>query len=509
MLKENQEKKEITFSVLEIDDLYRLPPEYSIFNQAINLFTTRDEYFWILMGYTDFIVTEENYKKLAEKIGIDPKDPQYISFSFPYKYIDEQKRISIRNIVVFNPDILSRYKLTPDMLKGIIAHEMRHIFRDDILLEQYIKDFARDYDLPETIVHNVFNLIADAFINEDIKQDLKNLPKEIAPITFDNINQHFANIFQVTTDVSSDKSFIENVSSVLSQIRKTIPKYQQKKIIDVIMQQVDLPCGKKVRDIQIVFDKKKGKFKVIPRKGDEEEINITDGLIKEILGKLKEAGAGTGNLEATVDFMKPTKNWREILHKFFRSYLYQYSYRVPRALPYLSPAEEEEIMYLPKERRVEPYLTNVVIALDVSGSISDKEYSMFISEVLDILKLVVKKVTLVQIDAIPEEDWEIIEKNPDGKIRIDVDPRTGKSKIMQWLRVRKGYGGTEFAGFFRWVKRLYPAPLVIIVFTDLDLHDWDNVKKYHPSSPVLWVVVRHSGAKVPFGEVIIATPPKA
>lgn len=169
--------------------------------------------------------------------------------------------------------------------------------------------------------------------------------------------------------------------------------------------------------------------------------------------------------------LQPTLPWRSLLaHYFFESSRNDYNY--------MRPSRREGEMILPSLRSAH---CNLVIGLDVSGSVGDQELSEFVAEINAIKGTLPVHITLLACDtALAEggpwtcEPWE--------EFRLP--------------RKFSGGGGTSFAPVFQWVEREGQHPDVMLYFTDAE----GEFPAYAPDYPVLWLV--KGRATVPWGKRI-------
>ena len=125
--------------------------------------------------------------------------------------------------------------------------------------------------------------------------------------------------------------------------------------------------------------------------------------------------------------------------------------------------------------------TDVVVALDTSGSIDDDELNAFVTEVNAIKGLVNARVTLLACDA-------------------DLDPE-GPWVFEAWQQLEfpgklSGDGGTDFRPVFSWLHMQSIKPDLLIYFTDA-------VGRFPDNSPLietLWLV--KGSARIPWGQRI-------
>ncbi len=171
-------------------------------------------------------------------------------------------------------------------------------------------------------------------------------------------------------------------------------------------------------------------------------------------------------------FLHPTLPWRAVLARFMNGIARNdYSYARP------SSRRGDPAIY-PSLRSAQ---IDLVVAIDVSGSIDDDELNEFITEV-DALKAQVQaRVTLLTCDpAITGispwifEAWDCCEL-PDEF---------------------SGRGGTDFRPVFEWVERQDRNPDLLIYFTDAE----GRFPETEPDYPSLWLIKGHTD--VPWGQRI-------
>ena len=136
-------------------------------------------------------------------------------------------------------------------------------------------------------------------------------------------------------------------------------------------------------------------------------------------------------------------------------------------------------LYLPSVARIG--LGTIVIGVDTSGSIGDKELEQFAAEISSICdEAQPESVHVVYCDAAVQGVQEFGPSEP-----IQLQP--------------KGGGGTDFRPVFQWVEENGIDPACLIYLTDLFCHSYPNPPEY----PVLWVT--DSRRTPPFGETIEIT----
>lgn len=168
-----------------------------------------------------------------------------------------------------------------------------------------------------------------------------------------------------------------------------------------------------------------------------EDILVRAKLHTEMLGK---AGSIPGDIVVMLDkLLNPRLPWQTILRKFVKAMdKSDYSYRMPhrRYMPeFYLPSLHGECMM------------DLAIAIDASGSVSDTDFSRFVSEITGIFKMMKpKKITLVTFDT------EVRNVDQIGS-------------IAELKRVKfTGRGGTRIAPVLDWARA--NTPELLLVFTD-------------------------------------------
>ncbi len=183
-----------------------------------------------------------------------------------------------------------------------------------------------------------------------------------------------------------------------------------------------------------------------------------------------QAGKLGSNMARLVEhLLQPQVPWRMLLARYMTAVARDdYSYQRP------SRREGEAI--LPSLRSAQ---IDVLVVLDTSGSIKDKELREFVSEVDAIKGQMRARLTLHACDAALckngpwlFEPWEAF---------------TMPAGIY-------GRGGTRFAPVFEWLDQAGRRPDLVVYFTDAE----GQFPKVEPGFPVLWLV--KGRGKVPWGQ---------
>jgi len=186
-----------------------------------------------------------------------------------------------------------------------------------------------------------------------------------------------------------------------------------------------------------------------------------------------QAGKLGGAMARMVDFLlQPQLPWRMLLAR------------------YVSATARDDYSYTrPSTRRGEPAIfpslrsaqLHVVVALDVSGSVSEREMSEFLSEVDAIKGQIRARITLHACDS---------QLAGDGPWYLE------PWEDFELPRSFQGGGGTRFTPVFDWVQAQDSPPDLLLYFTDAK----GEFPALPPPFPVIWLV--KGRAPVPWGQRI-------
>lgn len=205
--------------------------------------------------------------------------------------------------------------------------------------------------------------------------------------------------------------------------------------------------------------------------------DVEDILIRAAI-QSKMAGDQPGTIPADIQIfleklLNPKLPWYQILRKFFNSMTKNdYSWKKPnrRYFPqyYLPGMWSEKLM-------------NLAIAIDSSGSVSDEDFTQFVTEIHAILKQFnPDKISLLQFDS--------------GLRSVDEVRST-----MELMKVKfTGRGGTRIEPVLEWATEHKPQALLI--FSDGFFRIWTD--QPDPGMPVVWLIHDNDQFQAPFGKVI-------
>lgn len=374
--------------------------------------------------------------------------------------------------------------LKPIELQFVLSHEALHCGLSHFARRQHrIKhrwDLACDYAINPILLDEGLSPPPGVMVLEEYRDMTA---EEIYPLLDDNdhsdtMDQHLydkpdepneGGDEPQTNDLNQQNIKASKGSSGQSQKQA---KAQQDKQNDAKRKEYEQPSGN--QDFNPQLD---GPLNAPPPSLDPLEIeNLQEKWQQRTAGaaqQAKQAGKMSALLTRFIDAeTAPNLPWRQLL------------------ATHLSSTARDDYAYArPNTRRGDPAIlpmlkssqVNAVIALDVSGSISDQEMNDCISEINAIKGQLSAKVTVLAVDdkitaGFPKsfEAWEEIALK---------DPI-------------QGGGGTDFNPVFDWVAAQDIPADVLIYFTDAQ----GKFPEYAPSYPVIWLV--KGKTSVPWGERI-------
>lgn len=199
--------------------------------------------------------------------------------------------------------------------------------------------------------------------------------------------------------------------------------------------------------------------------------------VKVMVQQAAQAARAAGRMPAELDrlvkeIVEPKVSWSEVLRRFIQASAKNDYRMMPPNRRYIHRG-----LYLPSLRSDE--LPEVVVAIDTSGSIGQREIDQFAAEVSAVLQDFDTTVSVLYCDT----DIHSVEEFKREDLPLTLKPIGG--------------GGTDFRPPFEWVEREGRTPACLIYLTDL----YCNSLPDEPSYPVLWANIGQERT-MPFGEVI-------
>jgi len=210
------------------------------------------------------------------------------------------------------------------------------------------------------------------------------------------------------------------------------------------------------------------------RQQKEAEIKVTMTQAAQIARRQGNLPSGLERL--VKELLEPKVNWKNILQEFVtQNSRNDYSMAKPNKR-YIPMG-----VYLPILEK--PELGELVIAIDTSGSLNEKDLAEIAAEIRSIMATYEVTLHVIYCDA---------------RVHPPVDEFTRGEDVE--LKMRGG-GGTDYVPVFDYIKNNGIDPICLVYFTD---GYCNSFSKYTPHFRTLWVLTeKNEGFKYPFGEVAV------
>lgn len=209
---------------------------------------------------------------------------------------------------------------------------------------------------------------------------------------------------------------------------------------------------------------------------EELQSKMEDILVRASIRSKQEndkPGVIPGDIELFLDaLLKPKLPWQSILQRFFNTFAKtDYSFRKPNRRHFPDH-------YLPSMSGTT--LCDLVVGVDISGSVQNHEFSYFVSEIAQILRMCKpEKITLIQFDTSIKHVDEI-------------------RSIPDLMNIKfTGRGGTAIAPLIEWANTNKPQALLVFTDGEFKFRSIDSCK-----SPVIWMIHGKYPFKPPFGKTV-------
>lgn len=204
-----------------------------------------------------------------------------------------------------------------------------------------------------------------------------------------------------------------------------------------------------------------------------------EGAIQVALAQEKQRGTMPGKMLAAIEGRNhSTIDWKDALQNFLTDAGNDFD------ITWAKPSRRfiDDGLYFPSNKR--EGIDHLVIAVDTSGSVSDRELVQFMSETMEVVEQLDCSITLIPCDA------------KIGKVQqfesYDIPDDAKKFKLG-------GRQGTEFYPPFKWVEdNMDATPSALIYFTDGECNYPDE-----PEYPTFWAISNVRGfTPAPWGQSI-------
>jgi len=321
-----------------------------------------------------------------------------------------------KNVILINPKTFLDYSEEERVF--FLAHELMHI----LLKHSYrMKEISEDL-LP------YHNIAADFIINNYLKQDYKfKVPNFV--------------ILELPIKADYRKDSAEEIALKL--------KESNNKTIEELVNKFRESLKDIFKDLDDIVENGKTIFKLYD---DKKDILPETDIDKIIIQSIKGVGDNDPLGKRLAELLSTKIDWKQILRNFV-------SNRIQKGIMTTYSRRNRRVQNLPGISSI--YELKIWVFVDVSASISENEYSQFITEVHNLSKL--HGVNLVVVF------WD---KKVEGVLE--------NPKLDDLLQVKvTGYGGTEFKPCYETVKKDIKKQDIVILFSDFVFgqQDYDFIDK--------------------------------
>jgi len=394
---------------------------------------------------------------IRARIELQREKPFFSFLVMHLKFIEAKKEdcptmgVNADGDLFYNPEFVDTLDATN--CKSVLCHEVMHCALEHLL--------RLDNRNPQ-----VWNVVNDAKINDMIVKEGMQLPGDCIIPRNDAIK-----LFGIDIKKVDDKSSEEIYDEVYKNIKRKQDK-ANKSIRDFINKHPDLKKG---------FDKHiYGKQGNKNNKKMKEDAKNWKKILIDACTHAKQQGHLPAGMERIVGRLLETHiDWKGLLYRYITN-------EIPIDYTWSRPSRKSFStgIYLPDTEKEK---IDIIVAIDTSGSISQHELQMFMSEVVSILRQY-RHVDLTIIDCDAEINSAITYKN---------------ATINDALRFNlKGGGGTSHLPVFKWIDKNLPTAKLLLAFTD---GYTSFPKEENVNINTIWIVAgsyRLPSKDFPFGNVI-------
>ena len=389
---------------------------------------------------------EREFFSLVENVIIDMLEGEDGFFGQFLVRIERSIRFNITWPLATIPKIRGfKMYFNPLLFLSCDKREMQALFKHEIYHIMY-GHHERERVLKQKYTNLAVNLAIDISIN----QFIKNLPTYSYKI--DRVNKEYG------SNLTEDKP-IEIYAEEIEKAIKT-------KLSDTIKDEKSNDIGEMI-DISKAHDV-------------WEESTLNQDSIRDLT---KKTAIGSYNGKAPKDIVGIINSYTEKAEISWQDAL-------KKVIPSLRAGEKKTIMRRnrrqPERLDLRGSLPNnvpeVIVALDISASMSEEEFNKILIEVLEITRTRTKKITVIECDNEIRRIYEIKSKN-------DIKKRSAKN------------GSTKFSPVFRYIRENKLRNSVLIYFTDGVGEKELEVKPFKNNT--IWVITGEEefSLEEPYGEI--------
>lgn len=355
---------------------------------------------------------KRNFFRLVEGVIIEQVEFEESFFGNFMLKVDREIKLDISWPLATIPT-LNGFKMffNPILFLNNSKREMGALFKHEIYHLMF-NHYEREKELKDSYSKEAVNISMDIAIN----QFIKHLPMECKRI--DSVKMEY------NIDLKDDMPL----------------EYYAKEIDSVIKKR-----EKKNKDKKKDSDKIKREYDVESAHDIWEKIDIDDERVKELTKKTAISSIKDNAPKNILDIIlaykeKESVNWQECLKRLLTTVKSGYKKTIVRR-------DRRQPSRLDLRGRLKDTIPEVIVAIDISASMSEEEVHKIMVEVLAITRSRVDKIKIIECD-------DEIRKVYDIKTPKDIMKRSRKS------------GATKFSPVFKYIKDNRLSDRVLIYFTD-------------------------------------------
>jgi predicted metal-dependent peptidase len=393
------------------------------------------------------LTTEEKFKRIKIQLGYDKPFWAYLSLHLNIRERNPETEkiidtlcVDSKGNLIYNPDFIN--SLTENELKGVVAHEVFHVA------------FEHLKRIDNKTNHKAWNISADLVVNDVLRKDNFSLPKC-------GIQTKYDSSFKLENDYEIENIDKKSVEQIYNEIKDLIKEEDKENGFD----------NHKLDSEKEDDSKQNG--------GGKDNNNSKDWkkIVTEAYYYGEQRGHNSQSLKRMLgDLLNPKVNWKQKLYKYITN-------QIPNDYSWSKPSKKSIScgIYLPSQVKEN---LEVVVGIDVSGSVNQKDYDEFIAEVVSIAQSFDNiKMNVLTWDTRVKNEFEVY----NGNVK----------KILEHKII--GGGGTNINCLFEKIEKDYPRTKVLVVITD---GDFGRIDKEFDCN-ILWLLTNNGTENyIDNGEII-------
>lgn len=360
--------------------------------------------------------------------------------------------VDISGNLYFDDDFVNG--LSENELEGVLCHEVLHlVLLHPLRSKKYILELA--------------NISQDICVNMIVKKT-----------KVDNGGYYYLSlpVNTIPVDTCMDSSILQfgSETAVIQDVSKKSWEEVYSELLRFVKDKGVSPSGCSSKGFDVHFDS--DDKSVVEKQSLADEWKST---FAEAANIAKQQGKLPSGMDRLLDkILKPKISWREKLLKYLKPHLnpvdwtYQKPHKKSKVLGVFLPSVVKESLELD-------------VVVDTSGSVSQKELSEFLSEIVAI--------------SLANQHCVMTVHFADTEIQSSYEVSNGDIKTILGMKA-KGGGGTSMEFALDELKDKRVKSSAVVVFTD-GFDSYNRKKSFYPFD-VIWVITKNGRADMSYGDVL-------